>query len=103
MKIISIDKGDKRTIIIWFMDDVNFVKAVVTDDDNVDVDITVPIAKYGSYAVFAATMGKFNPYTEFVDEPIEVDDLDFEKLVDVCNELEKKDREALKTLEKQKE
>lgn len=108
MKILSIEKAGLHELIIWYEDDVNYVSASVFDDDRVEIDVSVPIAKYRageyfgskltSYEVFAATMGKFNPYTSFIDDPIEVDKLDFEELLNLWFDLEKKDRKALKEL-----
>jgi hypothetical protein len=93
MKLLSIEKTGVK-FIIWYADDENYVKAIVSKKNQIEVDVTVPISRYPagryggrkkltSYEYFAAVMGKFNPYTVFWIEPIEVDSLDYNKLLDI--------------------
>ena len=92
MRLLSLEKAGKE-FIIWYADDANYIKAIVSKDNKVEIDVTVPIerypaGKYGSdkltgYEYFAAVMGKFNPYTIFMETPVEIDSLDYKALLKI--------------------
>jgi hypothetical protein len=89
MKILSIKKVELHEILIWYEDDVNYNSASVYDDNRIEIYTTVPIVEYKSYKYFAAAMEKFNLYTIFMVEPVEVDKLDFNELLKIWSDFKK--------------
>jgi hypothetical protein len=48
---------------------------------NIDDENKILKSEYRDYEHFAAIMGKFDPYTFFLEHPIEISSLDYETLI----------------------
>jgi hypothetical protein len=98
MKILAIEKLGLHKVDIWVEDGDQYKNLIVNDADEVDEITSTPIARYRNYGHFVGVMGKFNPYTIFMEKPVEVKGLDFEDLIDTWNKFEKDQRAWLKSL-----
>jgi hypothetical protein len=96
MKILSLDKEMEGGMILWVEDGDQYKKLIISPDNTIEEDASVPVAKYEDYEYFAAVMGKFDPYTRFRKEPPVVKELDFEDLTVLRHRWEKEAREYAK-------
>jgi hypothetical protein len=93
MKILSLEKEVEGGMILWVEDGDQYKKLIISPDDTVKEDASVPVSKYKDYEHFVGVMGKFNPYTRFRIEPPVVKELDFEDLTTLRHQWEKEARE----------
>lgn len=93
MKIISLVGHSIDSITLWIKDAGYYKEIGVDMNNNVELITQVETKQYKNYAYFAAVMGKFNPYTFFMKDPIPIKKLDFEELIVIAFEYEKKQRE----------
>ena len=100
MKVISTEAHGFKPITIWIEDDGYYKKLIVDNNNKIEILTRVATKKYDDYAHFAGVMGKFNPYTIFMKDPVTVKRLDFKELNDIANAFEKK---RLKWIEREKE
>jgi hypothetical protein len=93
MKIISLVGHSIDSITLWIKDAGYYKEICVDMSNNVELITQVETKQYKNYPYFAAVMGKFNPYTFFMKDPIPIKKLDFEELIVIAFEYEKKQRE----------
>gem|GEM_PF-572313 len=101
MKIISVVGHSIDSITLWIKDARYYKNIGVDMSNNVELITQVETKQYKSYAYFAAVMGKFNPYTFFMKDPIPIKKLDFEELIVIAFEYEKKQREWTRKIKKE--
>jgi hypothetical protein len=89
-RIISISRGIGA--IVFFVDDkTNYSKRIIRyDTGEMEIEHKYPVINYANYIIFAAIMGKFDPYTRFLEKPVEVPDLELSTLDKLYDELAEK-------------
>ena len=80
MKLISIARSFGG-FILWVVDGKNYTKVEVPkNSDELVRYATVKMSEYKNYSHFVHVMGKFNPYTEFFDKPLNLPKNDVEAI-----------------------
>jgi len=97
MKVLSTERLGLHKISYWIEDKNQYIHQIISDDGSIEDLTSVPTSDFKDYDHFGGVMGKFNPYTVFMD-PIVIDKLDFETMLGVCDKFEKIQRENLKKI-----
>lgn len=90
MRVISTEAHGFKPITIWIEDGGYYKNLIVNNNNEIEILTKVATKKYKNYDHFAGVMGKFNPYTIFMKDPVTVTKLDFKELNDIANAFEKK-------------
>lgn len=85
MKILSIPEGSEK-LFAWVEDD-GFYKKIAVDMNNGFEEISkLPMSDYRDYDHFWNLMGKWNPYTDFLIQPPDVE-LTYENLSKIAKDM----------------
>ena len=95
MQIISIEGGkDPETeelisIYIWIDDNRNYKHYRVTPDNYLEEMNSINKSDYKNYIHFVNIMGKFNPWTIFLVDPIPITEINFDQLDKILIDVKK--------------
>jgi hypothetical protein len=76
--------------VVFHEEENQYVRAEVGSDGDMSVTAVYPKEEYGNYRTFWNIMGKFDPYTKFLVDPVEIEDLSFEKVSTLYDKLAEK-------------
>ena len=99
MKILTVEQLIDDGEAAWIDDGENYKEVYVYPDNTMKERGSFPKSNYDDYEHFVGVMGKFNPYTIFRKNPVEVDKLDYEYLVELRHSFEKEYREYSKRID----
>ena len=84
LQLLSIERQTPSRFCLWIRDGDKY-KAVIQEDDKPFEELhAVPVADCKDYDQFEGVMGKFNPWTIFNDVPVDVPDLDFDRVEELA-------------------
>ena len=88
MKILTVEKLFDNGESAWIDDGENYKDIWMYPDGTMKEKASFPKSNYDNYEHFVGVMGKFNPYTIFRKNPVEVNKLDYEMLVELRHSFE---------------